>query len=62
MNDSQVFCAAPIDQNSLTGDQYCVNYVVGYRSPELVQPFVVQGERYMSAISTHLAPEPNDHR
>jgi hypothetical protein len=40
----QVFCAAPIDQKNLTGNQYCVTYVVGYRSPELIQPTLVQGE------------------
>lgn len=40
----QVFCAAPIDQKNLTGNQYCVNYVVGYRSPELIKPNLVQGE------------------
>ncbi len=40
----QVFCAAPIDQRQLTGPQYCINFVVGYRSPELNTPITVQGK------------------
>ena len=40
----QVFCAAPIDQRKLTGPQYCINFVVGFRSPELNPPITVQGE------------------
>ncbi|UJR24846.1 hypothetical protein I4U23_006215 [Adineta vaga] len=39
----QVFCAAPIDQNELTGPQHCINYVVGYAAPNLIRPSLVQG-------------------
>ncbi|CAF4349036.1 unnamed protein product, partial [Rotaria sordida] len=39
----QVFCAAPIDQNQLTGSQHCVNFVVGYLAPNLITPTFVQG-------------------
>ena len=27
----------------MTGNQYCINFVVGYRSPELIPPILVQG-------------------
>ncbi|CAF5172884.1 unnamed protein product, partial [Rotaria magnacalcarata] len=43
---SQVFCAAPIDQNQMTGSQHCINFVVGYLVPNLVIPTLIQG-RYL---------------
>ncbi|CAF1229179.1 unnamed protein product [Didymodactylos carnosus] len=39
----QVFCASPIDNNGLSGSQYCVNYVVGVGSPDLIQTNLVIG-------------------
>ena len=51
----QVFCAAPIDQNGLTGRQHCVNFVVGYEAPNLINVTMVQGRkrRSLSSLVTH---------
>ncbi|CAF3109416.1 unnamed protein product, partial [Rotaria sp. Silwood2] len=50
----QVFCAAPIDQNELTGSQHCINFVVGYLAPNLITPTLVQG-RSASPLGTVFA-------
>ncbi|CAF4693421.1 unnamed protein product, partial [Rotaria sp. Silwood2] len=47
----QVFCAAPIDQNELTGSQHCINFVVGYLAPNLITPTLVQGRRLISFLN-----------
>ena len=49
----QVFCAAPIDQNGLTGRQHCVNFVVGYEAPNLMNVTMVQGRPTAFSLSHH---------
>ncbi|CAF1266840.1 unnamed protein product, partial [Didymodactylos carnosus] len=39
----QVFCASPIDNKGLSGSQYCINYVVGLGSPDLIQSAYIIG-------------------
>jgi hypothetical protein len=39
----QGFCAGAIDNNNLQSDPWCITYLVGYTSPNLIQPVLVQG-------------------
>ncbi|UJR38695.1 hypothetical protein I4U23_031361 [Adineta vaga] len=39
----QGFCAGAIDNSSLQSDPWCITYLVGYDSPDLIRPTLVQG-------------------
>ncbi|CAF0745459.1 unnamed protein product [Adineta ricciae] len=39
----QGFCAGAIDNSNLQSDPWCITYLVGYTSPNLIQPTYVQG-------------------
>lgn len=39
----QGFCAGAIDNKNLQSDPWCITYLVGYTSPNLIAPTVVQG-------------------
>ena len=39
----QGFCAAAVDSLNQQSDQWCITFVVGADSPDLVQPIMVQG-------------------
>ena len=39
----QTFCAAALDNNNLQSDPWCITYLVGYDSPNITRPLVVQG-------------------
>jgi hypothetical protein len=39
----QGFCAGAIDDNDLQSAPWCITYLVGYSSPNLIQPTLVQG-------------------
>src|SRR5689334_3332526 len=39
----QSFCASAIDDNNLQSDGWCITYLVGFESPELIRITAVQG-------------------
>ena len=39
----QSFCASAIDNNNLQSDGWCITYLVGFESPELIRITTVQG-------------------
>ncbi|CAF3344321.1 unnamed protein product [Rotaria sp. Silwood1] len=39
----QGFCAGAIDNHNLQSDPWCITYLVGYTSPNIIRPTVVQG-------------------
>lgn len=39
----QSFCASAIDNNNLQSDGWCITYLVGFESPELIRITAVQG-------------------
>ena len=36
-------CAGAIDNNNLQSNQWCVTFLVGFDSPDVIRPKVVQG-------------------
>ncbi|UJR38799.1 hypothetical protein I4U23_031464 [Adineta vaga] len=44
------FCAGAIDNNNLQSNQWCVTFLVGFDSPDVIRPKVVQGS--ISPIGT----------
>ena len=39
----QGFCASAIDNNNLQSDGWCITYLVGFESPDLIRITAVQG-------------------
>ncbi|UJR17501.1 hypothetical protein I4U23_004396 [Adineta vaga] len=39
----QPFCVGAVDSNSLQSIQWCITYLVGFESPQVIKPQVVQG-------------------
>jgi hypothetical protein len=39
----QSFCAGAIDSINLQSNQWCITYLVGFESPTIIRPTVVQG-------------------
>ena len=42
-NGPQGFCAAAVDSTNVQSEQWCIMFLVGYRSPDIVRPTAVQG-------------------
>jgi hypothetical protein len=39
----QGFCAGAVDSNNLQSDAWCITYLVGFESPDLIRTQTVQG-------------------
>ncbi|CAF0878435.1 unnamed protein product [Adineta steineri] len=52
----QGFCAGAIDNSSLQSAPWCITYLVGYESPDLIRPTLVQGSA--SPIATSAVGRP----
>ena len=39
----QAFCAGAIDNSSLQSNQWCITFLVGFESPDVIRPTLVQG-------------------
>ncbi|CAF5134495.1 unnamed protein product, partial [Rotaria sp. Silwood1] len=39
----QGFCAGAVDSNNLQSDAWCITYLVGFDSPDLIRTAAVQG-------------------
>lgn len=39
----QGFCAGAVDNNNLQSDAWCITYLVGFESPDLIRTTMVQG-------------------
>ncbi|CAF4334026.1 unnamed protein product, partial [Adineta steineri] len=53
----QGFCAGAIDNSSLQSSPWCITYLVGYDSPNLIRPTLVQGSA--SPIATSAVGRPS---
>lgn len=42
-NGPQGFCASAVDNNNLQSDAWCITYLVGFESPDLIRITAVQG-------------------
>ena len=39
----QGFCAGAVDNTNVQSDPWCITFLVGYKSPEIIRPTAVQG-------------------
>ena len=39
----QGFCAAAVDNTDVQSEQWCITFLVGFESPDIIRPRVVQG-------------------
>ncbi|CAF4971027.1 unnamed protein product, partial [Rotaria sp. Silwood1] len=39
----QSFCAAALDNTNISSDQWCITFLVGFNSPDLIRPSLIQG-------------------
>ena len=39
----QGFCAGAVDNTNVQSDQWCITFLVGIRSPDVIRPLAVQG-------------------
>lgn len=39
----QGFCAGAVDDTNIQSDQWCITFLVGFESPEIIKPNLVQG-------------------
>ena len=39
----QGFCAGAVDNTNVQSDQWCITFLVGYKSPDIIRPTAVQG-------------------
>ena len=39
----QGFCAGAVDSSDVQSDQWCITFLVGFESPDVIRPTVVQG-------------------
>lgn len=42
-NGPQGFCAGAVDNSNVQSDQWCITFLVGIKSPDIIRPTAVQG-------------------